>query len=628
MTRLVLGVIGHVDHGKTALVRALTGTDTDRLPEEKRRGISIALGFAHLPAGPDTVVDLIDMPGHERFVRTMIAGATGIDAVLLVVAANEGVQPQTVEHVDIAGLLGLRRALVAVTKSDLVPPDHAARIGAEAVTLLRRAGLDPLSPLPLSALTGDGVEALRAALAALAAASTPRPADGVAFLPIDRAFTIPGHGTVVTGTLRGAPIAPGDTLDLLPACRPVRVRATQVHGARVPAAQPGQRIAVNLRGLEPHDIPSGAALAAPGALAPSAWLTVALRAVPGAPTLRNGARLRALLGTAELDARLRLLDRDTIEPGDAAPAQLHLAEPVAIPAREHVILRRASPAQTVAGGLILEPETPRRRRRDLAALERLDRLRTLPPPALVADEAERAGTTGTTLRDLSRLSALAAAQVAAALATRPVLVTRSGLVVPQAALDALLARIPSVLQPHRAGLARDKLLAALPGTGPLVLDEALARLLASGTVRGQNGLFSIPRPEEERAAAGSEARLAATLAETLRRGGLAPPDQAALASGLDAKRALDRLVREGVIVRAHDSGQRRVVLFHQDAVADAQRRLRPLLSRPPGLLVNEVGTALGISRKFSVPLLEHLNSIRWTRRIQDRRILAAVGKSD
>jgi selenocysteine-specific elongation factor len=317
VTRLVVGVIGHVDHGKTALVRALTGEDTDRLPEEKQRGISIALGFAHLKVGSDTGIDLIDMPGHERFVRTMISGATGIDAVLLVVAANEGRKPQTVEHVDIAGLLGLRRAVVAISKTDLVSPEEAMRVADDAVRLLTRSGLDPLPPVMTSALQENGIEDLRGALKALAAKQGPRAADGVAFLPIDRAFSITGHGPVVTGTLRGAAITAGEALELLPLRRMVRVQAVQVHGARVTTAAPGERVAINLRDIEIGELQRGMALTAPDTLALSDWLTISIRAVDGAPPLKNGMRVRALFGTDESDARLRLLDRDVLEAGQS-----------------------------------------------------------------------------------------------------------------------------------------------------------------------------------------------------------------------------------------------------------------------------------------------------------------------
>jgi selenocysteine-specific elongation factor len=615
-------VIGHVDHGKTALVRALTGQDTDRLPEEKQRGISIALGFAHLKIGADTDIDLIDMPGHERFVRTMISGATGMDAVLLVVAANEGVKPQTIEHVDIATLLGLRQAVVAITKTDLVAPEQARRVADEAVRLLARSGLDPLPPVMTSVLNKKGMEELRAALKALAANQQPRAADGLAFLPIDRAFSIVGHGPVVTGTLRGAPVTAGDTLELLPLRRTVRVRAIQVHGATVPTALPGQRVALNLRDIEIAELQRGMTLAAPDTLPLSGWLTISIRAVAGAPPLKNGMRLRAMLGTAELDARLRLLDRDVLEPGHTGFAQLHCVEPVALPASEHVVLRLASPPQTVAGGKVLEPETKRQRRNDSKILQRLEDLHALPPEAMIAAEVLRQGLAGTTLRHLSKLSALATPRIVELLEKLPVVITRSGLVVGKADMDDLLSRIPSLLAPHATGLSHDKVLSALPGTGPAVLDEALRRLLARGVIIGRGKQLSLPRPDEDRACARNEAGLASEIAETLQRAGLTPPSPGEIVTDPLSKRAVDRLLRERVIVRAVDRAKGREILFHRDAIEEARRRLAPLLERAPGLLVTEIGAALGISRKYSMPLLDHLDTIHFTRRIKDRRIRA------
>ena len=618
----MLGVIGHVDHGKTALVRALTGQDTDRLAEEKRRGISIALGFAHLSVGLDTAIDLIDMPGHERFVRTMVSGATGMDAVLLVVAANEGVKPQTVEHVHIAGLLGVRRAVVAISKTDLVAPEQAARVADDAVRLLTRSGVESPPPVMTSARQEEGTEALRLALKHLAASQRPRAADGLAFLPIDRAFNIVGHGPVVTGTLRGAAIITDDTLELLPIRRLVRVRGVQVHGERVGTATPGQRVALNLRDIEIAELERGMALAAPGTLALSDWLTIAIRAVEGAPPLENGMRLRALLGTTELDTRLRLLDRDVLDPGQSGFAQLHCVEPVALPAGEHVVLRLLSPAQTVAGGQILEAGTRRQRRNYPRILQRLQDLSVLPPVAMIAAEVRRAGRTGTTMQHLSQLAALATPRIVELLRTLPVVVTRSGLVVCKGELDNLLSDIPSLLAPHATGLSREKLLSVLPGTGPAVLDEALGCLRTRGVIIERGGQLLIPRPDEDRARARYETELALRIAETLRRAGLTPPNPSAIVTDVRSKRAVEHLLREGVVVRAVDRAKDREILFHRDAIEAARQRLAPLLERPPGLLVTEVGAALGISRKYSMPLLDHLDTIRFTARVKDRRILA------
>ena len=598
MSRVVVGVLGHVDHGKTALTRALTGQDTDRLPEEKVRGISITLGFAHL----DGKVDLIDMPGHERFVRTMISGATGIDAVLLVVAANEGVQPQTVEHVGIAGLLGIRQALVVVSKCDLVPREQAELVGADAAALLARNGITPLplaggvggglvgeprenrpSPSPsrkregdpgailTSAVTGQGIAELRQALRALAEHQRPRSALGSAWLPIDRAFAIPGHGPVVTGTLRGAPLAVGDRLELLPSRRKLRVRALQVHGAAVASAQPGQRVAVNLRGVELGQLARGMALAAGGALDPAEWLTIAVRSVPGAPALKNGARLRALFGTQEAEARLRLLDRDSLEPGERAFAQLRLTAPRAIPAGEHVILRRASPALTLAGGRVLEPDAQRLRRHDGAVLDRLELLRDGSPGDVIAAEVVRAGSAGTTIRHLARLTALVPARVADLLRALPVVVSRTG------------------------------------GVQPQEQEQSRKRLA--------------PRSDPERIR--EDAERALQICELLRRAGLTPPLPKEIVVDAPSHRAAELLLREGVLIRANDRDKGKELLFHRDAIAEARRLLAPLLGAKvnEGMLVSEIAAVLGISRKFCMPLLDHLDAVRFTRRVSDHRVL-------
>ena len=621
MKRLVLGVIGHVDHGKTALVHALTGMDTDRLPEEKRRGISIALGFAYFRPGADAEIDLIDMPGHERFVRTMIAGSTGMDGVLLVVAANEGIKPQTIEHVDIAALLGVSRVVIAVSKSDLVTPEAAALTAQATAALLSASGLHASAWVVTSVVRGEGIAALREALQDIAA--EPDLADGILFLPIDRSFSVAGHGTVVTGTLRGASLAPGDELELLPGGQRVRVRGLQVHGGPVPAAHPGQRVAVNLRNVERAQVPRGSALTVPGRLTPSDWLSVHLRAVAGAPPLRTASRLRLLFATAELDVRLHLLDRDVLEPGQSALAQLHCATPASVPAREHVILRLPSPARTVAGGLILEAETGRHRRQSAAILQRLAALASLSPAAVMLRELEAAGAAGRSLQHLSRLTSLMPERVAELLAAARVVIGRGQVAMMPAALRALQERIQAVLAAGE-GLPRERLAASLgdPGAGEEMLDEALQRLVASGAVVLRAGTYALPRPDQDQARVSLESRLAAEIAQALRDGGLAPPDPAAVVTEVEGKRALDRLVREGEIVRTHDRSQKRDVLFHRDAIADARHRLTPLLAHRPGLLVSEVGAALGISRKYSVPLLEHLDTIRFTRRVGDRRVLA------
>jgi selenocysteine-specific elongation factor len=617
--RILFGVMGHVDHGKTALVRALTGIETDRLPEERRRGVSIVLGFAHARIG-EVEADFIDMPGHERFVRTMVSGATGIQAALLVVAADEGVMPQTREHVDVAALLGVACAVVVVSKADLVDRETAEAAGAEAVALAKRAGLAPEGPVVVSAETGEGLDDLRAAIVREAERVQDGMEDaGYPYLPIDRAFVMGGHGTVVTGTLRRGRLVKGDVLSLAPADKPVRVRGLQVHGQPVDAALPGQRVAVNLRGVEVEDAGRGSALLAPDAIRPSSWLTVELRVPPGGAELRTGARLNLLIATAETPVRLRLLEADTIVPGAVMLAQLHASEPVAVPSRERFVLRAISPPLTVAGGRVLDPQAKRLRRKDTEMPGSLHRLVAAEGADILAVAIAQAGAKGVTTERLAVLSGLSTGRVQGLLTGLPV--ERAGeLAITRDAFQSLQAEVSSRLQrtPEPTALAR--LAAGFPQASFEAVKAAVGRFAEAGRVRLEGGAVRWIRVEQERARAEDETALAARLAEALRRGGLSPPDLAASTANRELRRALDRLVHANLAVRTWDRVQKREIVFHREAVDQARRTLQPLLAGP-GLSVSEVGKALGASRKFTVPLLEHLDAVQFTKRVGERRVL-------
>lgn len=628
--RLLVGVIGHVDHGKTALVRALTGMETDRLAEEKRRGISITLGFAHFRLGEDEI-DLIDMPGHERFVRTMVSGATGVDAVLLVIAANEGIQPQTEEHVDIAALLDLGHAALAITKCDLVTAAEAAEAVSAGRRLLARAGLRLAGePACVSALTGDGMNALHLALgAALASEDRPRAPSGPAYLPVDRAFTMAGHGVVVTGSLRRGGLQPGQEVEILPGGKRTRIRALQVHGAPAANAEPGQRVAVNLRGVTLDDLPRGAALSLPGNLPPSDWLCVLLRAVETAPALTTTARFRLLVGTEEVEARLRLLDRDRLQPGETALAQLHCARPLSLPAREHFILRQADPARTVAGGRILDPDSRRLRRHDAGLLRDLAALDAVEGPDILSQALRQAGLRGITMARLTRLAAIETEMASAALPEAGGMALAGGtMALSQFAWNdgqkLLHERLRRLLAGQAKPLSARQIAQHMPEMGDAVLAAALAQAVSSGRLRRHSGLFALADLGREEAARTREGLLAARLLDAARLGGLSPPDLLTEADA-QSRHILAALVKAGALVRTHDPGQKRDILFHPDAVREAQRRLT--LSLPEnGMLVREIGTLLGISRKFSIPLLEHLDSLQFTRRVGDRRVLGAKAR--
>ncbi len=623
MRRLLIGVIGHVDHGKTALVRALTGMETDRLPEEQRRGISIALGFAHMRVG-EIELDLVDMPGHERFVRTMIAGATGIDAVLLVVDAREGAKPQTAEHVAIAGLLGIERAVLAVSKCDLVPPEIAATVGREAGALLRSAGLTVAPPILTSAVTGAGIEALRSALvdAPRLGEATERDERGFVWLPIDRAFSLAGHGTIVTGTLRHGRLAALDPLELVPQGIALRMRGMQVHRRAVSTALPGQRVAVNLRGVEASALRRGQALATPGLLRPARWIGVSLRLLEQAPSLRGGAAVTLLAGSLECAARLRLLDRDALEPGERCVAQLDCRPAIALPARERFVLRGGARLGTLGGGVVLDPMMLRLRRGNTA---RLEWLAGATPEQIVLREVEAAGPVGCRLAALARVAGLSPARVRAVLQPAPVRVL-GGVALARAAVDRLAAAIERAVADAPAGLSRERVLATTPRhVAAEVVDAILAELCERGRLIRRGGLLHRRDTVGERARVLEEGELAQRFAALLLHARLNPPDTTALLKAHPASRAaLDRLIRERIVVRTLDRVQQREILFHREAVRGAQIALAPHLGRPPGVLLGEAGAILGITRKFAVPLMEYLDAVQFTRRVRDRRVLAVA----
>ncbi|MBE7199962.1 MAG: selenocysteine-specific translation elongation factor [Parafilimonas terrae] len=630
---LLVGVIGHVDHGKTALVRALTGVETDRLKEERARGVSIVPGFALL-AAPQGEIDLVDLPGHERFVRAMVSGATGMRAVLLAVDANEGIKPQTIEHLEIARLIGVRRGVLALTKADLTTADVIAARSAEIAAAASRAGIAAGPVIATSTVTGAGIAELARGLTALLAEAEPGTDNGFPYLPVDRVFTRPGFGTVVTGTLRRGPLSVGDTIEIVPGGRSAVVRGLQIHGRPVERAEPGRRTAVALRGVGLDEIARGQALTMPGLLAPSSWIDVALTAAASAEApLASGTACRLLFGTTEVEARLRLLDRDALEPGADTQAQLHLAEPAAVPAGEPFVLRLDSPPATVAGGRVLDAVSRRRRRRDPRVTADLAALAAGGPAEALSIRLGQAGAAGATIAELARLAGAAPDRVRTRL-------TQSGAreigdrFVGAAAFEALrTGTLATLTQHHRDspmehGIALERLsrILALPEATTGTVLRALA---ASGAVAQTGSLWR--RAEFDPARNESEA--ARRLEQMFRRAGLNPPDESE-AVGRDVRRreALTYLVGAGTVIRAVDRVQRRAVLFHREAVASARARLAqafPGATTPEtGFLAREAGATLGISRKFSIPLLEHLDATGFTRRAGDRRVIVGLEAGD
>jgi selenocysteine-specific elongation factor len=619
---LILGTAGHIDHGKSALVRALTGTDPDRLPEEKERGITVDLGFAHLELEAGRVASFVDVPGHERFVRNMLAGAHGIDAVLLVVAADEGVMPQTREHFHICRLLGIARGLVVLSKCDLAGAGQQDAAEAQVRVLAAGSFLEGAPVLRVSSRTGAGLDTLRAALSGLAASAAARAPGGLLRLPVDRSFTMRGFGTVVTGTLVSGALAVGDEVEVLPAGKRARVRGLQVHGAAQEQVEAGHRCAANLAGVGVAEVARGDVIARPGTLRPASIVDVELTLLPGVRPLADHARVRVHVASAEVLGRVRL--SGPLAPGATQGAQLRLESPAVSSRGDRLVLRAYSPAETIGGALVLDPAAAKRRRA------------AAPPPAPGLDAAaaavalvEAAGPAGVEAGRLAARLGLTVDALAGAVEgeARLVRVGRAGAFLARAALDALKARALEELaafhrrEPLRAGMPRPELRErtcahAPEGAFERLLDEAAGDGLVQATAEavalaGQGPRLSAPQ------SAGREAVLQAARLAGLE--GLAAARSAHLVGGTprEAEGVVRLLVSEGLLQRVGDALVARAAL---DALKeDVRRRWAP----GARLDVGAVKELTGLSRKFVIPLLEYLDRERVTRRQGAERTVIA-----
>jgi selenocysteine-specific elongation factor len=638
---VIVGTAGHIDHGKTALVRHLTGIDTDRLKEEKERGISIDLGFAHLVLPSGARVGIVDVPGHERFVKNMLAGATGIDVALLVVAADEGVKPQTREHLAIVDLLGIRRGVVALTKSDLAPPERIAGARAETESLLRGTGLEGAPILAVSAVTGEGVASLLEALDRAAAGAGAREAGRPARLPIDRVFSIEGIGTVVTGTLWSGAIRPGDALQILPSNRAVRVRRVEVHDAEVPAAEAGQRTAVALHGAGREEIERGEWLVAPGRYRAASTLDVRLTMLPHGErgrALATRTRLRIHLGASEALGRAVLLEGEALEPGGSAYAQLRLESPVVAAPGDRLVLRSYSPAVTVAGAVVIDPAPPRRSRLSDRDRERLRVLESGTPREKAAWVASEGGLSGARDEETALRIGSAPEEVAAAVAEEPALVRlRDGRVLAREAWQRGLARVTEEIRRYaethrlRAGAPKGDLKSALARElEGAVFDEALAALVASGAVSVQGDrLFP---PGSAPALSDLERQAIEAIERRLEGQGFQPPELKEVLAGLGGGnpaagggKASGKESRAQELVRYMIESGRAVkvtseLIYTRAQWDEIERRVAAHFARSPRMGMGDFKSHLQISRKYAVPLLEHLDRLGITRREGDERI--------
>jgi len=645
---VVFGTAGHIDHGKSALVLALSGTDPDRLKEEKARGITIDLGFAHFEAAGVNVA-LVDVPGHERFVKNMLAGASGIDDVLLVVAADESVMPQTREHFDICRLLGVSGGVVALTKTDLVDEETLELARLEVRDLVAGTFLEGAAVVPVSAKTGAGLDRLREAMLHLARQASRRPAaiGAAARLPIDRAFTVKGFGTVVTGTLVSGSIRENDGLVLLPAGRPVKVRGVQVHGHGRPAAGAGHRAAVNLGGVELADVARGDTLATPGAFEPTRRFDVVLTLLPSARPLKHGARVRLHQGTREVLGRVALASAreggepgaglPVLEPGHEAYARIRLEGAAVLTRGDRYVVRAYSPPLTIGGGVVLDPHPPRGATRSAAGRRRFERLDAArqrdaesaldEAAAAMIEERGSAGLAASALVARAGVAPAALGATVARLVERGLAVSADDVLAAPDVLGWLRERVLADLAAHHRkeplseGVPREELRVRLFGrASPAVFSRVLGDLAGEGAIVARDRVALAGHqvslsPEESRAKAVIEA--------TLKTSGLRPPDAAALASAAGApsavvERVIALLVRQKIVTRLD------TLLFHTDALAALKADVAALkrgAAEPPRLDIAAFKDRHGITRKYAIPLLEYLDRERVTRRIGEVRIV-------
>ncbi|MFO7273097.1 MAG: selenocysteine-specific translation elongation factor [Sphaerobacter thermophilus] len=617
----VVGTAGHVDHGKSTLVKALTGIDPDRLREEKEREMTIDLGFAWMKLPSGRQISIIDVPGHERFIKNMLAGVGGIDAALLVVAADEGPMPQTAEHLAILDLLQIERGLIVLTKTDLVDGEWRDLVVEEIREAVRGTVMDGAPVVPVSAVTGEGLDDLRAAIDALLDAVPPHNETGRPRLPIDRVFTVAGFGTVVTGTLLGGPLEIGQEVEILPAGRRGRVRGLQSHRSKVERAQPGSRTAVNLAGISVEEIARGDVLTVPGWLTPTRLLDARLRLVPDSPVaLEQNDEVDFFLGSAETLARVTLLDAERIEPGQEGWVQFRFPTPLVAVRGDRFIVRRPSPSLTIGGGVVVDAHPRRHRRFRPEVIQALEVLASGTPEeivvqALAAGPQERRALVRSVVLPESEVQAaidrlVADGQVVALGRGGP-----AGYLIRADTLEHITGDIQALLesyhrrQPLRRGMAKEEV-RSRTGLPARVFEEIVAHAASAAALVDDGETLRLPGHEitftpEQREKI--DRYLAA-----LRAAPYTPPGPAEF--GIDPEVAI-ALAETGEVVRV-DEG----IIFARETFEEIQRQVLEIIDREGRITLAQFRDHFGSSRKYAQAVLEYLDHQRVTRRVGDERV--------
>lgn len=625
---VVIGTAGHIDHGKSALVKALTGYDPDRLKEEKERGMTTDLGFAFLGDN----VTIIDVPGHEKFVRHMLAGASTVDLVMLVVAADDSVMPQTTEHFDICRLMGIRQGLVAITKTDLVDAEWLELVHADVEGLVAGTFLEGAPVMEVSSVTGNGIPELRNRLDEMVAGVDPKPDRGVFRLPVDRCFTIKGFGTVVAGTVLSGHAAPGDKLELQPQQKTVRVRGIQRHEHGIDQTVLGDRAALNLQGIEKETVARGNVLATPGYYRPTEVFNASLFLLKtaGRP-LRHMTRVRLHIGTAEVMARVALLETRELSPGKEGLVQFRTEGPVVCDWSDHYVVRSYSPQHTIGGGIVLEPNARKERRFDDAVVARLKAMREGDTAAVVEQALVRNRFEAVQPEELARGLAITDEDItryidalsADGKVSRFVFEGKDYLVHARNMADgrnAVLAALDEFHRqnPFRVGLKRPELRGkSSRGFSVPLFDAIVSALLSEGVLVEEGG--KVRKSGHELRLKPEERELFDRVAARMLERGFSPPsmDQAlAGARKVPADRVRTALLETGVLVDVGES-----VVFHRDVVARGREIVVELFKETDELAASDIRKRMGSTRRYVIPLLNYFDSTGLTQRRGDKRVL-------
>ena len=627
--RIVIGTAGHIDHGKTTLIKALTGIDCDRLKEEKERGITTELGFAHYKFGDELIVGIVDVPGHEKFVRHMVAGAWGIDMALLIVAADEGVMPQTREHLDICELLGLKRAIVAITKKDLVDDDMVELVKEDIEDFLKGRALEGSPIIPVSSTTGENIDLLKEAIQKAAQAIEERSKEGIFRLPVDRVFTIRGLGTIITGTCISGHIRIGEEIEIYPDNKRARVKNIQAYHENVDEAIAGQRVALNLQGIERNEIERGTIIGHPDTLMLSNRMDASFRylKLPFKP-IKTDTILRFHIATTQEEARIVLLTKDTIEPGEELFVQFVFSQPIVALPDDRYILRGSYAVQTIGGGKVLDI-MPRRHKRYANYLGSACKILS---DDEFSDKAEyhilKGGHEGIARNRLSMILGKDEQSVFNIVNSlvkegkaRPVgktVVHMDRFNDYKKMLSAFLTDFHEK-NPLKIGMSKEELRTRLPKVDSSVFQAALDELMNGGLIEEEKDRVKIKIAEGKK---DKDIELLETqILKGLLRYGLTPPGIKDFA--LEVKQAegrlrdiLQRLIFEGKVVKVKGD-----FYFHRDVIEDMKNKVRSSLAEKKEMTPSDFKSVLDLSRKYMIPLLEYLDEIKVTIRSGDKRIL-------